>query len=210
MNIVIKKSIDDNKRKTIWLPMEEDKLEEVCNELGIETSTGANCYVEDSGDGRFLNILEDKNVNIDELNYLMKRFDGFDSREVEKFYAVAFAEEPKSMADLINLSFNLHCYSLINNFSDLNKLGKDLYLTEKMAVATRELDELDGESYAMDIIENNKSASVTPYGVIYKNSNEPIQVYNGKQFPPYGWKESMATLELKLNYIKIHKPYKLG
>lgn len=101
------------------------------------------------------------------------------------------------MQDLINSSFNLHCYSLINNFNDLNKLGKDLFLTEKVAVATKELDELDGESYAMNVIKNNKSARVTPYGVLYRNSNNPIQVYNRKQFPPYGWKESMATLELK-------------
>ena len=57
-----------------------------------------------------------------------------------------------------------------------------------MAVATKELDELDGEEYAMEVI---------PYGVLYKNLNDPIQVYNGKQFPPYGWKESMATVELK-------------
>lgn len=197
MNITIKKSSDDNNRKSIWLPMEEDKLEEVSNELGIEMTTEPNCYIEGSMDKRFSNVLADENVNIDELNYLMKRLDGFDSREMEKFYATAFAEETKSMADLINLSFNLHCYSLVNNFSDHNKLGKDLYLTEKMAVATRELDDLDGESYAMDVIKNNKSAKVTPYGVLYKNSNDPIQVYNGKQFPPYGWKESMATVELK-------------
>lgn len=174
LNITIKKSRDADKRKTRWLPMEEDKLKEVGNELGIEITTEPNSYIESSRDERFSNILADKNVNIDELNYLMKRFDGFSPREIEKFYAVAFAEETKSMADLVNLSFNLHCYSLINNFSDLNKLGKDLYLTEKMAVATRELDELDGESYAMDVIENNKSSRVTPYGALYKNSNEPI------------------------------------
>lgn len=197
MNITIKKTSDDNKRKSIWLPMEEDKLEEVSNELGIEMTTEPNCYIEGSMDKRFSNVLADKNVNIDELNYLLKRLDGFDSREIEKIYATAFAEETKSIVDLVNLSFNLHCYSLINNFSDFNKLGKDIYLTEKMAVATKELDELDGESYAMDVIKNNKSARITPYGVIYKNSNDPIQVYNGKQFPPYGWKESMATLELK-------------
>ncbi|WP_313758769.1 antirestriction protein ArdA [Tissierella sp.] len=197
MNITIKKSSDDNKIKTIWFPMEEDKLQEVCNELGIEISTGANCYVEGSRDERFSNILADKNVNIDELNYLMKRFDGLSPKEIEKYYATAFAEEPKSMADLINLSFNLHCYNLINNFSDFNKIGKDIYLTEKMAVATKELDELDGEEYAMEVIKSNKSATVTPYGVLYRNSNEVEQVYNGKQFPPYGWKESMATVELK-------------
>jgi len=174
-----------------------DKLEEVCNELGIEMTTEPNSYIESSRDERFSNILADKNVNIDELNYLMKRFDGLSPREIEKFYAVTFAEEPKSMADLINLSFNLHCYSLINEFNDLNKLGKDLFLTERMAVASDELEEMDGESYALDVIKNNKTARVTPYGVLYKNSNDPIQVYNEKQFPPYGWKESMATVELE-------------
>ena len=33
LNVTIKKSRDSYKRKTIWLPMEEDKLEEVCKEL---------------------------------------------------------------------------------------------------------------------------------------------------------------------------------
>ena len=70
MNITIKKSKDDNKRKTIWFPMEEDKLEEVCNELGIEMSTAPNCYIESTRDERFSNIIADKDVNRDELNYL--------------------------------------------------------------------------------------------------------------------------------------------
>lgn len=174
MNITIKKSRDVDKRKTIWLPMEEEELEQVCNELGIEITTEPNCYIESSRDERFSNIMDDKNINIDELNYLMKRFDGLSPREIEKFYAASFAEEAKSMADLINLSFNLHCYSLVNNFSDFNKLGKDLYLTEKMAVASKELEELDGVAYAMDVIKNNKTARVTPYGVLYKNSNDSI------------------------------------
>lgn len=64
--------------------MEEDELEKVSNELGIEMTTGPNVYIEGSSDERLSNILADKNVNVDEL---------------------------------INLSFNLHSYSLINNFS---------------------------------------------------------------------------------------------
>jgi hypothetical protein len=194
MHITIRKSSDHDERRTIWLPMEEEELEEVCEELGIEITTGPNCYIEDGRDGRFINILADDNVNIDELNYLMKRFDGFDSREIDKFYAVAFAEEYSSMKDLINLSFNLHGYSLVNNFDDFNKLGKELYLTEKMAVASDELERMDGEAYALDVIKNNETARVTPYGVLYKNSNEIDQVYNGKQFPPYGWKDSMVII----------------
>lgn len=197
MNITIKKSRDTDKRKTIWLPMEEDRLEEVSNELGIGMTTEPNIYIEGSMDERFSNISAEKDVNIDELNYLMKRLDSFDSREIEKFYAAAFGEKFERMDDLINLTFNMHCYSLINNFRDLNKLGKDLYLTEKIGVATKELEDLDGEAYAMEVIENNRSAKITPYGVLYRNANQPEQVYDGKHFPPYQWKESMATLELK-------------
>lgn len=43
MNITIKKSRDADKRKTMWLPMEEDKLEEVSNELGIEMTRDPKC-----------------------------------------------------------------------------------------------------------------------------------------------------------------------
>ena len=125
MNITIKKSRNADKRKNIWLPMEEVELQDVCNELGIEMTTEPNCYIESSMDKRFSNILTDKNVNIDELNYLMKGLDGFDSRETEKFYAAAFGEKLETMQELVNLTFNMHCYSLINSFSDFNKLGKD-------------------------------------------------------------------------------------
>ncbi len=47
----------------------------------------------------------------------------------------------------------MHCYSLVSDFNNLEKVGgKDLYLTERQAVSTKDLDELDGESYAMDVI----------------------------------------------------------
>src|SRR5690625_1071450 len=102
MNITIKKSRDTDKRKTLWLPMEEDRLDEISNELGIGMTTDPNVYIGGSMDERFSNILAEKDVNIDELNYLMKRLDSFDSREIEKFYAAAFGEKFRRMDDLIN------------------------------------------------------------------------------------------------------------
>ena len=197
MNITIKKSnVENEKTRTIWFPIEEENLYKICSELGIEMTTEANCYIENSMDRNFLNILHDKNCNIDELNYLMKRLDGFGQKEIERFYAASFAENPKTMAELINLSFNMHCYSLVRDFNSLEKVGKDLYLTERQAVSTTELDELDGETYAMDVLKNNPNPIITPYGVLYKNSNVPEQVYNGKQFPPYLWKEAIAAVQL--------------
>lgn len=197
MNITIKKLNRENeKTRTIWFPIEEENLDRICNELGIEMTTASNCYIENSMDRNFLNILHNKNCNIDELNYLMKRLDGFSQKEIERFYAASFAENPKTMAELINLSFNMHCYSLVSDFNNLENVGKDLYLTERQAVSTKELDELDGESYAMDVLKNNPNPIITPYGVLYKTSNVPEQVYNGKQFPPYIWEETIAAVQL--------------
>jgi len=197
LNITIKKSNGENeKTRTIWFPIEEENLDKICSELGIGMTTEPNCYIENSMDRNFLNILHNKNCNIDELNYLIKRQDGFSQKEIERFYAASFAENPKTIAELINLSFNMHCYSLVSDFNNLEKVGKDLYLTEKQAVSKKELDELDGESYAMDVIKNNPNPIITPYGVLYKNNNVPEQVYNGKQFPPYLWKETIAAVQL--------------
>lgn len=36
--------------KTIWLPMEEEELEEISSELGIEMTAEPNCYIESSRD----------------------------------------------------------------------------------------------------------------------------------------------------------------
>ena len=50
MHITIRKSSDHNERRTIWLPMEEEELGEVCEGLGIEMTTEPNCYIENSRD----------------------------------------------------------------------------------------------------------------------------------------------------------------
>ena len=49
--------------------MEENKLEEISNELGIEITAEPNAYIDGGMDERFYNILADKNINIGELDY---------------------------------------------------------------------------------------------------------------------------------------------
>lgn len=41
------------------------------------------------------------------------------------------------------------------NFSDLDKLGKDLYLSEKIAASSKKNEELNGEDFDMEVIRNN-------------------------------------------------------
>ena len=193
------KRIDKKEDESIMfnLPYEESEISNVYNQLELETSIVPNCYIEKVVYDPDINeVLKGKECNIDELNFLFKRMDSFDAKERKVFFASAFSENSKTIAELINLSFNTHCYSLVSDFNNLETVGKDLYLSEKQAVATRELEKLDGGSFAMEVIKNNPNSRITPYGVLYKNSNEPEQIYNGKQFPPYHWKETVATIHL--------------
>lgn len=86
--------------------------------------------------------------------------DSFTQKERKEFYVAAFTEKSKTMADLINLSFNTHCYSLVSDFSDLDKVGKDLYLSDKIAVRSKEFEEFNGEDFAMEVINNNFDAII--------------------------------------------------
>ncbi len=193
------KRIDRKENESIMFnfPYEENEISNVYNQLELETSAAPNCYIDGVVyDSDMNEVLKGKECNIDELNFLFKRMDSFDTKERKVFFASAFAENSKTIAELINLSFNTHCYSLVSDFNNLETVGKDLYLSEKQAVATRELEELDGGSFAMEVIKNNPNFRITPYGVLYKNSNEPEQIYNGKQFPQYHWKETVATIQL--------------
>ena len=80
-------------------------------------NTKANCQIVNSSNEDFLGILEDKHCNIDELNYLMKRMYSFTQKERKELYATAFTEKSKTITELINLSFNTHCYSLVIDIS---------------------------------------------------------------------------------------------
>jgi len=193
------KRIDRKENESIMFnfPYEESEISNVYNQLELETSIAPNCYIEEVVYDPDINeVLKGKECNIDELNFLFKRMDSFDTKERKVFFASAFAENPETIAELINLSFNTYCYSLVSDFNNLETVGKDIYLSEKQAATVKELDELDGESFAMGVIKNNPNSRITPYGVLYINSNVPEQIYNGKQFPPYHWKETVATIQL--------------
>ena len=123
------KRIDRKEDESIMFnfPYEENEISNVYNQLELETSIAHNCYIEEVVYDPDMNeVLKGKECNIDELNFLFKRMDSFDAKERKVFFASAFAENPKTIAELINLSFNTHCYSLVSDFNNLETVGKDL------------------------------------------------------------------------------------
>lgn len=179
------------------LPCREEKIAEFCKNLDIANNSKTEVTV----DYVYLNdranaLLSGKAYNLDKLNYLAKRLDSFDKNELTTFYAVAYSETSNDIDRLVNHTFNTHCYSVVSDFSNLEAIGKSMYLTEQDGVTMEELDQLDGEGYFKKVLADNPNPLVTPYGILYRNKNEYEQVYDGSHFPQYEWEENMGTVTI--------------
>ena len=167
---------------------------ELLEALEIGDAVKSDCQVQEINS--FYSVLkrtEMLTVNVEELNYLAKRLDGFDMGEAAQFQAMAHKLELSELKDFINLTFCCQEATVITDFSDLAAVGRDHYMNLHGGCAkTVELDALDGEGTARQLIEGS-SGTVTPYGVVYDNGMNLEQVYDGQFFPGYYY-EPHATM----------------
>ena len=158
---------------TIPFPIPHDQYAhcmDLLEALEIGDAVKADCQVQEIDS--FYSVLkrtEKLTVNVEELNYLAKRLDSFDAGEAAQFQAMAYKLELTEIKDLINLTFCCQQTTVITDFSDLAAVGRDHYMNLHGGCAkTAELDALDGEGTARQLIESG-SGTVTPYGVVYDN-----------------------------------------
>ena len=182
---------------TIPFPIPHDQYAhcmELLEALEIGDAVKADCQVQEINS--FYSVLkhtEKLTVNVEELNYLAKRLDGFDMGEATQFQAMAHKLELSELKDLINLTFCCQEATVITDFSDLAAVGRDHYMNLHGGCATvTELEVLDGEGTARQLIASG-SGTVTPYGVVYDNGMRLEQVYDGQFFPCYYY-EPHATM----------------
>ena len=182
---------------TIPFPIPHDQYAhcmELLEALEIGDAVKADCQVQEINS--FYSALKRTEmlpVNVEELNYLAKRLDGFDMGEATQFQAMAHKLELLELKDLINLTFCCQQTTVIADFSDLAAVGRDHYMNLHGGCATvTELEALDGEETARQLIASG-SGTVTPYGVVYDNGMKLEQAYDGQFFPCYYY-EPRATM----------------
>ena len=182
---------------TIPFPVPHDQYAhcmELLEALEIGDAVKADCQVQEIDS--FYSVLRRTDklaVNVEELNYLAKRLDGFDIGEAAQFQAMAHKLELLELKDLINLTFCCQQTTVITDFSDLAAVGRDHYMNLHGGCATvTELEALDGEETARQLIASG-SGTVTPYGVVYDNGMKLEQAYDGQFFPCYYY-EPRATM----------------
>ena len=129
--------------------------------------------------------LEGTQVNIDELDYLAKRLDGFEVGQEIQFEAVAAAKGLTSIDEFIDLTFSCDQVTVIHDFSNLAAVGRQHYLNLHGGCACAEdMENLDGYETALLLIDGG-GGIVTPYGVLYDNGMQIQQLYKGGPFPAY-------------------------
>ena len=183
---------------TIPFPVPHDQYArcmELLEALEIGDTVKADCKVEKIDS--FYTVLkrtEMLTVNMEELNYLAKRLESFDTGESAQFQAMAHKLELFELNDLINLTFCCLQATVITDFSDLDAVGRDHYMNLHGGSArVDELEALDGVETARQLIENGNGA-VTPYGVVYDNGMKLEQVYDGHFFPCYYYEPNAITV----------------
>ena len=183
---------------TIPFPIPRDQYAhcmELLKALEIGDAVKADCKV--TKIDSFYTVLkraEMLTVNMEELNYLAKRLDSFDTGEAAQFQAMAHKLELFELKDLINLTFCCQQATVITDFSDLAAVGRDHYMNlHGGSASVDELNKLDGEETARRLIENG-GGTITPYGVVYDNGMKLEQVYDGHLFPCYYYEPNAITV----------------
>ena len=183
---------------TIPFPIPRDQYAhcmELLEALEIGDAVKADCKVEKIDS--FYSVLkrtEMLTVNMEELNYLAKRLESFDTGEAAQFQAMAHKLELFELKDLINLTFCCQQATVITDFSDLAAIGRDHYMNlHGGSASVDELNALDGEETARRLIESG-GGTITPYGVVYDNGMKLEQVYDGRFFPCYYYEPNAITV----------------
>ena len=183
---------------TIPFPIPHDQYAhcmELLEALEIGDAVKADCKVEEVDSFFFvLKRTEMLTVNVEELNYLAKRLESFDTGEAAQFQAMAHKLELFEPKDLINLTFCCQQATVITDFSDLAAIGRDHYRNlHGGSASVDELNKLDGKGTARQLIESG-SGTITPYGVVYDNGMKLEQIYDGRFLPCYYYEPNAITV----------------
>ena len=183
---------------TIPFPIPRDQYTycmDLLEALEIGDTVKADCkVVEFDSAYNVLKRMEQCTVNVEELNYLAKRLESFDTGEAAQFQAMAHKLELLELKDLINLTFCCQQATVITDFSDLAAIGRDHYMNlHGGSASVDELNALDGKKTARQLIESG-SGTITPYGVVYDNGMKLEQIYDGRFFPCYYYEPNAITI----------------
>lgn len=174
-----------NSQTDLRFPCTEKEMNAALERIHAEDVTPLELYASEVVFPEELGCLQDRFVNLDEVNFLGKRMDSFFGDEEYQFYEAMKLEGFDTLPDLINLSFNLNRYPLIRDISDMGKIGREYLLTVNGCIPAHDEDDPKYAQLGRELIQSGNGI-FTEHGMLFVDENTPFQrPYNGQTFPPY-------------------------
>ncbi len=146
-----------------------------------------------------MGFLRNHLANLDELNYLGKRMESFDTLEYDQFLIGITMLEKPTEKDLINLTFNLDHFTLCQDVSNYGKIGREYVINTQGSVPAHDEDDPKYAAIGKDLIDRGL-ARLTPRGLlIYDPFDKLEEVYDGQTFPEYYYENTLASAEVTFN-----------
>ena len=186
----------------IRFPCSETELSKKLGELGMNPEHLAPMATVIGIEPSELSALEDCEVSLDALNYLGKRMDGMCKVERRQFFAVLSCDEAEigyGLKDIINLTYNLARFTLIEDTDDLERVGRIHMLSVHGSLSESEYKNSDRLTAEGRKLPDSGKGIDTEYGKLYINEDVPFEeIFNGTTFPAYySEPDSVAAVELE-------------
>lgn len=184
----------------IVFPCSDNVLNEKLKEVGMGEIMPAQATVIEISEPADLPLRLNFFHNLDEINYLAKRMYSFDRNELSTFIESVKFDKFDMPKDLINATFNLHRYSLIQDVSDMEKVGRHYILSKQGAISQTEAEKMDFAAIGKEILSVGK-INVTDKGLLVAiDGAEFHEVYDGTTFPEYDYiGNGLLTAEISFN-----------
>ena len=131
-----------------------------------------------------LKCLVSQEVDPDALNELAKKLESLSKDEVVKFGTVAETKGINDLYEFLNLTDNMHYYTLITDMRDMAKVGKLHMMTREGSVPIEILkDEKRNYTIGKELIESGTGV-VTKNGILYTNDDLEYYRYSKPEMLP--------------------------
>ena len=182
-----------NNFATLTFPCSENEMEKKLEELDRWDETNVTLFVDKVTEPEELSVLQDRFIDLDEVNYLAKRMDSFDTQEIKQFFAAVHQCKFTQVKDLINLTFNLTRFTLIQDLSSMEAVGQVHRFTLLGGMGKEEMESTDFAKIGRELLESGRG-KVSEYGILFVNEEIPFdEVYDGQVFPEYYYEACLCA-----------------
>ena len=194
----------DREHVDIRFPCSEKVITDALKKIGVNDEMETKQTVSEVVDFDCLSLLEGQEVDLDEINYLAKRLDSLTKPEVDKFIVVAQMEGLDEPKDLINLTYNLNRYTLIQKFENATEIGKTHLLTKQGGITETESKTIDFSKIGWELINSGKG-KWTERGLLFFNDDIPEErIYNGETFPEFDY-DGACIFAVKMSFLNARE-----